>query len=198
MIGVTAESARWLRAVPAGVKLAALAAISAGLFMLDGPVPLGAAFAASLLVAAAGCGVALLRGLRPIAWMLLFALVAHGVLGDWMLGLAVVFRIAALVLLASAVSASTELSDMLAVFDRLLAPLRWVGVPTRPAGIACVMALRFAPMLTQRWTAMSDAWRARSSRRVGWRLVTPFLLSALDDADGAANALAARGAFRRR
>jgi biotin transport system permease protein len=134
----------------------------------------------------------------PIAVMLLFALLAHLLLGDWRTGAAVFLRIAALVVLATLVSASTEVSEMLSVMDRLLAPLRWLGVSTRPASIACVLTLRFAPMLAERWRRLGAAWRARSPRRPRWRLVVPFVLSALDDADGAATALQARGAFRRR
>lgn len=196
MIAGTVKAA-WPRRIPASLKLAFLALMSAGLFTVQSVPLLGGIFAAVLVVTWAAGGLRLLRALTPIAVMLAFAFAAHALLGEWQLGLAVFLRIAALVVLATLVSASTEISEMLAVLDRLLAPLRWCGIETRPVGIACVMTLRFAPMLAERWRMLGEAWRARAPRRPGWRLVVPFVLSALDDADGAATALVARGAFRR-
>ena len=189
--------ARMLRGVPAGFKLSAVAGLSVGLFFVDRPEVLGGCFVLALALAWAAGGWVLLRALWPVALMLAVAFAAHVALGDWMLGLAMVLRIGALLLLASTVSAVTGISEMLAVLDRLLAPLRWCGVPTRPVAVACLLTLRFAPMLGQRWQALGEAWRARSPRRAGWRIVVPFVISALDDADGTADALAARGAFSR-
>ena len=197
MVGVTIR-ARWLRALPAGVKLAALAATSIALFLVTDPLALAGVLAGVLALLAGVGALGLLRTLKPIGIMLALAFLAHGLLGDWMLGLAVCLRIGILVLLATLVSASTALSQMLAVLDRLLAPLRWAGIPTRPIAVAITMTLRFAPMLAERWRMLTLAWRARSPRRPTWRLVTPFILSALDDADHAALALAARGGFDRR
>ncbi|MFC4350820.1 CbiQ family ECF transporter T component [Fodinicurvata halophila] len=189
---------RWIRAMPAGAKLAALALISIALFLVQDPLILAVVLAATLALLAHLRALFLLRTLRPVGIMLLLAFAAHLFLGDWQLGLVVVLRVAVLVLLATIVTASTALSEMLVVLDRLLAPLRWAGLSTRPVSVAIVMTLRFVPLLAARWQGLSEAWRARSPRRPTWRLVTPFILTALDDADHAATALAARGAFARR
>jgi len=191
------RGARIMRAIPAGLKLAGLALIGAGLLFVENAFALGGVFALCLVLAWAVGAAPLLRALLPPAFMLALAFVAHLVLGDWQVGLVMILRIGALLLLASVVSASTGVSEMLAVMDRVLAPLRWVGVATRPVGVACMLTLRFAPMLGARWQALGEAWRARSPRRAQWRLVTPFVISTLDDADRAADALAARGAFAR-
>ncbi len=198
MIAPTPPAARWLREVAPGPKLAALALASVALFFVTDPRAIGAAFALALGLARAACGWGLLRGLRPIGWMLGFAFVAHGLLGDWALGLAICLRIATLVLLATLVSASTEIAQMLGVADRLMRPLARLGVATRPASVAFMLALRYAPMLSGRWAMLSAAWRARSAARPAARLVAPFIVSALDDADQTAAALIARGAFRER
>lgn len=197
MLGLTID-APWLRRLPAGAKLLALGGASAGLFMVDDPRLLAAALAATLAALWAIGALGLLATLRPFGIMLGLAVLAHGLIGDWMTGLAVCLRIAVLVLLATVVSAATPLSAMLEVLERLLAPLRLAGIDTRPVGVAIAMTLRFAPMLADRWRSLAEAWRARSPRRPGWRLVTPFILSALSDADHAALALAARGGFDRR
>lgn len=184
-----------LQRVPAGVKLLGLAGASAGLFMLSDPLALAVILAAVILLAWAADALTAVTDLRPLALILALSAVAHALLGDWMLGIVVCLRIAALVTLAGVISATTPFSAMLAVFDRLLGPLRWAGMPTRPIGVALAMTLRFAPMLTLRWRTLRSAWAARSPRRPGWRLLVPFIIGALEDADRAAEALAARGGF---
>lgn len=183
------------RRLPAGVKLLLLAVTSIALFRLDGLAPLAAAVAGVLLLAALTGSLGAVRQLRPLLTVIVLSFAAHALLGDWRLGLAVCLRIAALVTLAGIVSALTPLSDMLAALDRGMSPLRRLGVPTRPVAVAIAMTLRFAPLLADRWRALGDSWRTRSPRRPHWRLLTPFVIGAMDDADRAADALHARGGF---
>ncbi|HBH7903235.1 TPA: hypothetical protein KDX49_003259 [Vibrio parahaemolyticus] len=49
------------------------------------------------------------------------------------------------------------------------------------------------PVLMSKGQKLSRAWRSRSNRRTGWRIVLPFTVLALDDADHVAEALRARG-----
>lgn len=184
-----------LNRVPAGWKLLALAASSFALFLTADPLVLAGALAAVLALAWAAGALAVVTDLRPLALVLVLSFAAHALLGDWLLGLAIVLRIGALVMLAGIVTATTPFGDMLAVLDRLLAPLRWMGVPTRPVSVAIGMTLRFVPLLSLRWRSLRDAWSCRSARRPGWRLLVPFVVGVLNDADRAAEALAARGAF---
>ena len=53
--------------------------------------------------------------------------------------------------------------------------------------------IRFTPALIGKARQLALAWRARSPRRPGWRVVLPLTLGALDDADRVAEALRARG-----
>ena len=57
------------------------------------------------------------------------------------------------------------------------------------------MVIRFTPVLAQKGAALAMAWRARSRKRAGWRVIMPFMVLALDDADHVAEALRARGGF---
>lgn len=183
------------RRLPAGVKLLLLAAASVGLFRLGDPLALAAAVAAVLALAALAGAWSAVAGLRPLALVIVLSFAMHAALGDWLLGLVVCLRIVALVILAGIVSAVTPLSEMLTAFERALAPLRRLGVPTRAVAVALAMTLRFAPLLAERWRTLGEAWRTRSPRRPHWRLLIPFVIGALDDADRAAEALAARGGF---
>ena len=190
--------AQWLRRLPAGLKLLLLALINVFVFLIDRPVFLIAVFACVVILTILARAHGLYSALRAPGQMLLLAFAAHGLLGDWVLGVTVCLRIATLVLLATVISASIPLASMLAVLDRILAPLRWIGLPTRPVGVVIAMTLRFAPMLTERWQFLAESWRARSPRRPLWRLVSPFVISVIDDADRTAEALVARGGFDRR
>jgi biotin transport system permease protein len=90
---------------------------------------------------------------------------------------------------------TTALSDMIAVIRWLATPLRRVGLNTRAMELAIALVIRILPTLIDNGQRLSDAWRARSPRRPGWRVVVPFTLLALDDADHLADALRARGGF---
>jgi biotin transport system permease protein len=185
----------WHR-VAAGWKLAVLAAVTAGLFALRDPAGLGLALLAVGGAYAAGGlvflrhGVAMLRPLWPFllllaAWHLWSGEVCEGVV----IGLRLVTAVAA----ANLVTMTTRLSDMVAVMELVLAPLGRLGVPVGRVALGLALAVRFVPVMLERAGAVREAWRARSPRRPGWRVMVPVTLAALDDAERVAEALRARG-----
>jgi biotin transport system permease protein len=186
---------RW-HGVAAGWKLAALAGVTVALFALRDPwVLAAAALGVAGLYAAGGAGfarhgVAMLRPLWPFVALLA---VWHLWTGEIREGVAIGLRLVTAVAAANLVTMTTRLDDMLAVAERGLAPLGRVGVPVRRVALALALAIRFVPVLLERARALGEAWRARSARRAGWRLVVPVALGALDDAERVAEALRARG-----
>ena len=119
---------------PAGVKLLALIGLGVLVFAVPTlPVALGA-LALVLLV---GLGVArlpvalLARQARAVLWWLVALFVVHALVTDVLTGAITVTRLLALVLAAAVVTATTRVTAMVAVVERVCAPLRWVGV--RPA-----------------------------------------------------------------
>jgi biotin transport system permease protein len=99
------------------------------------------------------------------------------------------------VALANLVTMTTTLDAMMAVVRRLLSPFSRLGLNLTAIELAAAMVIRFTPVLTQKGSALALAWRARSRKRAGWRVIMPFLVLALDDADHVADALRARGGF---
>ncbi len=189
---VETRAHRW----PAGVKLAALCVATMVLFALDSVPGQAFALAATLaLYAAPGpvflrSGLARLRVLWPflaviLVWHLATATPAQGAV----IGL----RLVTAVGLANLVTMTTRLSDMIGVVRWLAAPLRRFGIETRALELGIALVIRFTPMLAAKGSALTRAWRARSPRRPGWRIVLPFTLMALDDAEHVADALKARG-----
>jgi biotin transport system permease protein len=196
MLTLTSPVRTWAHPLPAGLKLAALALATTGLFLLQGPGVLAVATgAAAALYALAGPAFA--RAGARLLWPLwpFVAVIAlwHLWTGDPGGGAAVILRMLTAVALANFVTMTTRLSDMIAVIETLARPLRPLGLPPRRLALALALVIRFIPQMLDRLTQIRDSWRARSPRRPGWRILVPATLAALDDADRAAEALRARG-----
>ncbi|GAB1362520.1 energy-coupling factor transporter transmembrane component T [Rhodobacter sp.] len=195
MLTLTSPVETPLHRLPAGAKLAALAVFTLILFRLASPSALMAALAlvAALHLPWGGrfTGHAL-RMLRPLWPFVLVVAVWHLWTRDLEAGLTLLTRMVSAVAAANLVTMTTRLSDMLAVFETLARPLSPI-LPPRRLALAFALVIRFIPALSERTALLAQAWRARSPRRGGWRLVVPATLAALDNADQAAEALRARG-----
>lgn len=189
---VETRADRW----PAGVKLGGLCLVSTGLLLTDSPA-LHVAAAGLVLALYAAPGVLFLRaGLRALRVVLPFVIVLlawHLLTGDGARGGVITLRMVTLIALANLVTMTTGLSAMVELVRSLTAPLRQLGLPTHLLETAVPLVIRFTPVLISRAEALAEAWRARSFRRPGWRLLLPLMLGALDDADHVSEALRARG-----
>ncbi len=174
----------------------ALAGVTVGLFQLVTPLALAAAALAVGVLLASGGRVFLhesLAMLRPLWPFVLIVALWHLFTRDLSGGAVVILRMGSAVAAANFVTMTTRLSDMLAVIERLLSPLRRVGLKPRPLALALALVIRFIPVTLTRIEAITLAFRARSPRRAGWRILMPATLAALDDAERVADALRARG-----
>lgn len=181
----------------AGPKLAALAALTFGLFL---PAPGWGALALGLGVLALAAGVAWGWGLGPV-WARLFRplwpfalllVVWHGVTATPLEGAVILTRMAVAVGAANLVTMTTRLSDLQALVLWAARPFGRV-LPAKALALAIALMIRFIPVMADRAGQLRLAWRARSPRRAPVRLIAPLALSALDDADHVAEALRARG-----
>ncbi|WP_299413179.1 energy-coupling factor transporter transmembrane protein EcfT [uncultured Sulfitobacter sp.] len=183
---------------PAGAKLAALCMASMGLFMAYDLRVQGAVMLAVLLLYALPGPVFLRYGLQRIWALWPFGVVLlgwHIWMGTPQEGGIVALRMFNAVALANLVTMTTSLQAMMAVVRRLAAPFVRFGVNLRAIELAAAMVIRFTPVLAVKGAALAQAWRARSRRPAGWRIVMPLMVLALDDADHVAEALRARGGF---
>lgn len=182
---------------PAGAKLAGLCAASTGLFMVQGVWPHAAALALTGALYAMP-GPAFLRtgltALRVLLPFVLLVMVWHILTRTTGAGIAISLRMLTLVALANLVTMTTRLDDLVGVLHALTAPLRSLGLSTRMLELGVPLVIRFTPVLIGKASQLGQAWRARSHRRPGWRILLPLSLQALDDADQVAEALRARSA----
>lgn len=196
MISLTSPVRTRAHGWPAGAKLGLLGLATFGLFMLsDLRLQALAALVMLGLYALPGkrfflSGMSRLRVLWPFVAILALW---HGVTATYAEGAQFILRLLTTVGLANLVTMTTALSEMIAVFRWLTAPLRRFGLNTRALELAIALVIRLLPTLVDNGQRLTDAWRARSRRRPGWRVVVPFTLLALDDADHLADALRARG-----
>jgi biotin transport system permease protein len=186
---------------PAGSKLLALAGLGVLVFAVPTlPVAAGA-LAGVLLVAVALARLPvslLVRQARAVVVWLVGLFVVHALVTDVLTGAVTVLRLLALVLAAAVVTATTRVSAMVAVVERVCAPLRWVGVRPARIGLVLAMALRFIPLVAERADRIREAQAARGGSLRGLRglarTVVPLLVQVLQLAHTVSEALDARGA----
>jgi len=155
-----------------------------------------AAFATVMVLYAAPGMIFFRTGLRRL-WMLwpfvVVICVWHLVTGTPALGAVIALRMVTAVGLANLVTMTTRLSDMVGVVKWLATPLRKLGMNTRAIELGIALVVRFTPVLGDKGAHLVRAWSARSHRRAGWRIILPFTVLAIDDAERVALALRARG-----
>ncbi len=198
MISLTSPIETRAHGWPAGLKLAGLCVVTIVLFQMQSLWFHLAAFATTLAFYALPGQSFLRAGLRSLKVLWPFVLLVgiyHIIIRSPVDGMVIILRMLTAVGLANLVTMTTRLSDMIAVVRWLATPLRALGLRTEYLETAIALVIRFTPVLLAKGTHLTEAWRARSARRPGWRIILPFTVLALDDADHIADALRARGGF---
>ncbi len=185
-----------LHRLPAGVKLSILAAISLALFTIDIPALLAVAALAGLV------GHALLRisaaeiwhRMRPFALIVVVVALFTAVFSGTTEGLTAFFRLAALALFASLVTATTTTGDFINVITRAAMPLERLDVlKAQDVGLSIGLVIRFVPEILSRYEVIRDAHYARGLKPRPLSIIVPLMISTLRSADEIAAAIDARG-----
>ena len=180
----------------AGLKLAALCLSTLVLFSIDSLV-IKSAFLAFVITLYALPGPIFMRyGLLKLRILWPFILIVflwHLWIQEPLQGVAIIIRMICAVALANLVTMTTKLSDMIDVVHFLTQPLQRFGLNPRVLELSIALVIRMTPVLLNKGENLGMAWKARSTRRSSWKIILPFTLIALDDADQVAEALRARG-----
>ncbi|MFI7705337.1 energy-coupling factor transporter transmembrane component T family protein [Nonomuraea sp. NPDC049480] len=195
LTGAYVPGASPLHRLPAGAKLAGLAAACTVLVLLGSPAALaGAAAVVVGLYALSRVGVAAAWAqVRPVRW---FAAALFGL--QWIVvdleGAAVTtLRVVLAVALAGLVTITTRTSAMLATLERCLAPARFAGLDPFRVSLLLSLTIRSVPVLTGLATRVREAQRARGVERSLRAFAVPLVVGALRHADALGEALSARG-----
>ncbi len=185
-----------LHRMPAGLKLASLAVISLALFTINLPVVLaiaavvGLASHALLRISAAE----IWRRMRPFVLIVVVVALFTGVFSGVTEGLVALFRLAALALFASLVTATTTTGDFIDVITRAAMPLERLGLlKASDVGLSIGLVIRFIPEILSRYEVIRDAHYARGLKPRPLSIIVPLIITTLRSADEIAAAIDARG-----
>lgn len=173
-----------------------------GLFVFGLAVVIFREWVVGLVALAVGLSLVLIAGVRwrellritrgfALVGVLLFAFQTWQ--RDWQHGVAIVAGIFALILAASAVTASTAIDDMLDTVTWALGPLRPLGVHPERVALTFSLAVRSLPLAFELAREAREAARARGLERNPRALLIPFVLRMIMHAKHTGAALHARG-----
>lgn len=200
IIGVYRKGASVLHRLPAGVKLAGLAGLSAVVFVIADVESLGALLLAALaaLALARPDGASLRAGLVPVLPMLAIILALQLWFDTAEVAVVTCLRLAILATAAFAVSLTTRTDDLLALLIAGLRRFERFGVEPERVALAVSLALRFVPLMLDTLGEMRLAARARGVERLRPALIGAFVVRILRFAEDVADALDLRGIGGRR
>ncbi|WP_375571457.1 energy-coupling factor transporter transmembrane component T [Ahrensia marina] len=196
MISLTSPVETRAHGWPAGAKLLLLCAATIILVANQSLAFQIAAFLACLALYALPGRTFFTAGIKALwaLWPFLVLLVVwHLVIGDPSGGALIALRLLTAVGLATLVTMTTRLSDMIAVVQWLLKPFARFGLNTRALELGIALVIRFTPTLADKGRQLGAAWQARARSKPRWRVILPFTVLAIDDAEQVAEAIRARG-----
>ncbi len=185
----------WLHRLPAGVKLALLAVLGAGLMWLSDLIALQLALLVLIfLLAQAGVGAALVwRQIRPMIVLLALLAIYTSLMQTPAEALEMTLRLLSLMLSGVLVTLTTPLAAMMEVLERLLKPLEKLGLlKADRVALAFGLTLRLIPELSLQWNEIREAQAARGLRTSVLTLGVPMLMRTLRRAEEIAEAIDAR------
>ena len=184
----------WLHRSPAAAKLGGLLVLLAVTLTLSSPIAVAvAAIATVALYATAGLAGAVPAQVRPLRWLVLGLLVLQTLTAGWVTAVIVTGRLVVAVVLAGLVTLTTRIVDLLDVLERVLRPMRRVGVDSERVALVLALAIRTVPVVARLAEEIRDAQRARGIAASPRSFAVPFVVRSLRHADALGEALAARG-----
>jgi biotin transport system permease protein len=180
---------------PPGLKLAVVFTGAVVVLVVDEPWFLGAAIGLTLLLyAVAGLRIGhLWRILRPLLVFLALLVGFRSLTSSPAEALGSAVQVAVMVLLGGLLVFTTRVSAMLALFQRLLAPLERLGVDPRRVALVLALTMRAIPLAAESWQRCREAYQARGLRRRGHLMVVPLVVDLIRRAEATGEAMIARG-----
>ena len=185
----------FLHRMPAGAKLLAMAAISVVTVVYRSPVTsVGLLAVVIVLLAVARVRLALLlRTLRGLLVVMTLIAAYQVWQQGWVHAVTVVGALVGLILLATVLTVTTSVDEMLDTVTRAVAPFRRFGVDPDMVALAFSLMIRGIPTTIELASETRQAAMARGLERNPRALVTPMVLRTVAHARATGEALHARG-----
>ncbi len=195
LFGIYQPGATFLHRMPAGAKLLAMAAISVVTVVFRSPVTsVGLLAVVIVLLAVARVRLALLlRTLRGLLVVMTLITAYQVWQQGWAHAVTVVGALVGLILLATVLTVTTSVDEMLDTVTRAVAPFRRFGVDPDMVALAFSLMIRGIPTTIELASETRQAAMARGLERNPRALVTPMVLRTVAHARATGEALHARG-----
>lgn len=195
MLGIHQPGTTWLHRLPASVKLWALLLASLVVVAVRGPASAVALLAVAVAVATSSrAGVRLL--VRQLRVLLLMATVLAAYTAwarGWERAVEVSADLVTLLLLATVLTITTPVDEVLDAIQRGLQPFRRFGIDPERVGLAFALMIRAVPTTLDLARQTRDAARARGLERSPRARLVPLVLRTVAQARATGEALDARG-----
>ncbi|WP_426243953.1 energy-coupling factor transporter transmembrane component T family protein [Nocardioides sp. LHG3406-4] len=195
LLGIYRPGHTVLHRLPAGAKLLTLMAVAIVVVVVRGPVS-AAAFVAAALTLAGWSGMGVRATLRALRGILVVAVLMAAYLTwqqTWQRAVESVLDLVALVLMATVLTVTTPIDQMLDTITRALGPLRRVGVNPEMVALAFSLMIRAVPTTIEIAGETRDAAVARGLQRDPRARLTPLVVRVVAHARSTGEALHARG-----
>ena len=195
MIGVYRAGDSLLHRSPAGAKLLALLVFTTLLLIFRAPVTMGVGLIVVVLTyaLAAYTPVVMLQQIWPMKWIVVLLFQFQWWIAGWQAAVIVVGTLVLAVAAAGLVSLTTRTTDLLAVIERAIQPLRYVRVDPERVALLLTLTIRVVPVINGLVHDVRDARRARGMERSVRAYVTPVVIRTVGYAERLGDALVARG-----
>lgn len=194
MLGLYVERQSPIHALHAGFKLTFLVLAGTGVFLIS-----------NISLLAGGLGLTLLlyrvarfswrtawQQIRPLVLLLAIIFIFQALFDHWTIGVIMVLRFLILILLASLLSLTTRVSAMIDVIEKSLQPFVRFGVNPAKVSLAISLAIRFLPLIAQKFEEVREAQKARGLGGSVVATAVPLIVRTLRMANDTAEALEAR------
>ena len=195
LLGSYRPGSTLLHRLPAGGKLVAFLVVGVVVVVVRGPVSAAAFLAAAVaLTAWSGAGLrTVLRSLRGILLMAVLLAAYQTWQHGWPRAVESVGDLVSLVLLATVLTATTPVDEILDALTRALRPFRRLGVDPEQVALAFSLTIRAIPTTIEIADETRDAALARGLERDPRARLTPLVIRVVAHARATGDALHARG-----
>ncbi|WP_455479060.1 energy-coupling factor transporter transmembrane component T family protein [Bartonella sp. B23] len=133
-----------------------------------------------------------LKQLKAMGLFLVLIFVFQVLFKNWSTGFEVILRLLSLAFLASLLSLTTKVSDMVNAIETWLQPFQRFGINPSKFSMVLSMAIRFIPVISEKFNEVREAQRARGFDASIIALAMPLIIRTIRMASEVAEALDAR------
>ncbi|PIT68761.1 energy-coupling factor transporter transmembrane component T family protein [Bartonella tribocorum] len=133
-----------------------------------------------------------IKQFKSMGFLLVFLFVFQTIFSSWLTGVEVVLRLIILFSLSSLISFTTRVSDMVDAIEAGLQPFRCFGINPSKVSMVISMAIRFIPLLSEKFNEVHEAQQARGLNMNIIALSIPLIIRTIRMASEVAEALEAR------